>query len=60
MQWMDDIKSVTEVSVNNLNQLVKDRKMWCTLVYNIVRKRKRTNVFSKEKAKANHSFENAA
>ena len=39
MWWMDDIKSLTGLSLNDLNQLVKDRKKWCTLVYNIVRKR---------------------
>ena len=26
LRWMDDIKSVTGLSVNDLNQLVKDRK----------------------------------
>ena len=26
MRWMEEIKSVTEHSVNDLNQLVKDRK----------------------------------
>ena len=26
MRWMDDIKSVTGLSVNGLNQLVKERK----------------------------------
>jgi hypothetical protein len=26
MRWMDDITSVTGLSVNDLNQLVKDRK----------------------------------
>ena len=26
MRWMDDIKSVTGLSVNDLKQLVKDRK----------------------------------
>jgi hypothetical protein len=57
---IDDIKSVTGLSLNDLNQLVKDRKKWRTLVYNTVKKRKWTNVKSKEKATANHSFENAA
>ena len=51
---MDDIKSVTRLSVNDLNQLVKDRKKWKLLLNNIVKKRKRTNVQSKEKATANH------
>ena len=60
MRWMDDIKSVIGLSLYNLNQLVKDSKKWQTLLYNIVRKKKRTNVKSKEKAKANHFFENAA
>ena len=60
MRWMDDIKRVTGLSVNDLNKLVKDRKKWKLLVNNIVKKRKRTNVKSKEKATANHSFENAA
>ena len=46
---MDDIKSVTGLSVNDLNQLVKDRKKWRTLVNNIVKKRKRTNVKSNGK-----------
>ena len=27
MRWMDDIKSVTGLSVNDLNQLVKEEKM---------------------------------
>jgi hypothetical protein len=53
MRWMDD-------SLNDLDQLVKERKKWRTLVYNIVRKRKRTNAKYKEKAMANPSFENAA
>jgi hypothetical protein len=44
MRWMDDIKSVTGLSVNDLNQLVKDRKKWHSVVNNIVKKRKRTNV----------------
>jgi hypothetical protein len=59
MRWMDDIKSVTGLSVNYLNQLAKDRKKWNLLVNNIVKKRKRTNIYSKEKATANHFFENA-
>ena len=60
MRCMDDIRSVTGLRVNDLNQLVKDRKKWRTLVYNRVRKRKLTNVKFKEKAMANHFFENAA
>ena len=44
MRRMDDIKSGTGLSVNDLNQLVKDRKTWTLLVNNIVKKRKRTNV----------------
>ena len=60
MRWTDDIKSVTGLSVNDLNQLVKDRKKWKILVNNITKKRKRTHVKSKEKATANHCFENAA
>ena len=61
MRWMDDIKSVTGLSLNDLNQLMKDREKGDTLVYNIVRKRKQTNVKSnKGKAMANHSFGNAA
>ena len=60
MRWMDDIKSVTGLSVNNLNQLVKKRKKRKLLVNNIVKKRKRTNIYSKEKATAKHSFANAA
>ena len=59
MRWMGDIKSLTGLSVNDLNKLVKDRKNWKLLVKNIVKKRKRTNIYSK-KATANHSFENAA
>ena len=59
MQWMDDTKSVTGLTLNDLNQSVKDRNMWRTLVYNIIKKRKWTNVKSNEKAMANHSFENA-
>ena len=39
MRWMDDIRSVTGLSVNDLNQLVKDRKKWKLLVNNIVKKR---------------------
>ena len=39
MRWMDDIKSVTGLSVNDLNQLVKDRKKWKLLVNNAVKKR---------------------
>jgi hypothetical protein len=60
MRWMGDIKCVNGLSLNDLSQFVKDWKKWRTLVYNIVRKGKRTNVKSKEKAMANHSFENAA
>ena len=56
MRWMEDIRSVTGLSVNDLNQLVKDRKKWRSLVNNILEKRKRT----REKAMANQSFENAA
>ena len=44
MRWMDDIKSVTGLSVNDLNQLVKDKKKWKLLVNNIVKKIKRTNI----------------
>ena len=44
MRWMDDIKSVTGLSINDLNQLVKDRKKWKLLVNNTVKKTKRTNV----------------
>ena len=60
MRWMDEIKSVTGLSVNYLNQLVKDRKNLKLLVNNIVKKRKWTNIYSKEKATAHHFFENAA
>ena len=49
MRWMDDIKRLTGLSVNDLNKLVKDRKKWRILVYKIVKKRKRTNFESKEK-----------
>ena len=44
MRWMDDIKSVTRLLINDLNQLVKYRKKWKLLVNNIVKKRKPTNV----------------
>ena len=44
MRLMDDIKSVTGLSANDLNQLAKDWKKWKLLVNNIVKKRKRTNV----------------
>ena len=57
MRWMDDIKSVTGLSLNELNQLVKDRKKWRTLVHNIVKKRKLTNVASKQ---TSNPFENVA
>ena len=60
LRWMDEIKSVTVLSLNDLNLLVKHKEKWRILVYNIVRKRKRTNVKSKENTMANHSFENAA
>ena len=46
MRWIDDIKSVSGLSVNDLNQLVKDRKTWNLLVNNIAKKRKRTNIYS--------------
>jgi hypothetical protein len=42
MRWMDDIKSVTGLSVNGLNKLVKNTKKWKLLLNNIVKKRKRT------------------
>ena len=35
MRWIEDIKSVTGLSLNDLHQLVKDTKKWRTLVYNI-------------------------
>ena len=38
MRWMDDIKNVTGLSLNDLNHLVKNRKKWRTLVYNIVQR----------------------
>ena len=44
MRLMDDIKSVSGLSVHDLNQLVKDRKKWYFLVNNKVKKRKRTNI----------------
>ena len=56
MRFLGDNKSVTGLSVNYLNQLLKDRKKWNLLVNNIVKKRKRT----KEKLMANTSSENAA
>ena len=43
MRWMD-VKSVTGLSINDLNQLMKDRKKWKLVVKNIVKKRKRTNI----------------
>ena len=52
MRWMDDVKSVTGLSINDLNQLVKDRKKWRSFVYNIVKKKeekKGTNVKSKRR-----------
>ena len=44
MLWRDDTKIITRLSVNDLKQLVKDRKKWHSLVKNQVNKRKRTNV----------------
>ena len=44
MRWMGDIKSVTGHSVNDLNQLVKDRKKWKLLVNNLVKERKWTSI----------------
>ena len=44
MRWKNDIKKGTAFSVNDLNQLAKDRKKWHSLVNNKVKKRKRTNV----------------
>ena len=44
MRWMDDMKSVTGLLANDLNQLVKDRKKWKLLENNLVKKRKRTNI----------------
>ena len=43
MRRMDDIKSVTGFSVNELNQLVKDRNKRHS-VKNIVKNRKRFNI----------------
>jgi hypothetical protein len=60
MRWMDEIKSVTGLSANDLNQLVKDRKKWNLLVKNKVKTRKRTIIYFNEKTMANHLFENAA
>ena len=60
MRWMDDIKSVTGLSVNCLNQLVEDKEKVELVVNNIIKKKKRTNIESKKKATANHPFENAA
>ena len=41
---MDDIKSITGLSVNDLKQLVKDRKKWRLLMKNLVKKRKLTDI----------------
>ena len=40
MRWMDDVKSLTDLSINDfsdLYDLVKDRKKWNSLVNNIVK-----------------------
>ena len=59
MRWIDDVKSATGLSVYDFKQLVQERKNWCSLVGNVVKKRKRTNVESKM-ATAIHSFKNVA
>jgi hypothetical protein len=44
LRWMGDIKSLNGLSVNDLNQLVKDRKKWKLLVNNLVKERKWTSI----------------
>ena len=34
MQRRDDIKSITGFSVNDIKELLQDRKKWCSLAYN--------------------------
>ena len=42
--YVVDELDVTGLLIHGLKQLVKDKKKWLSLVKNIVKKRKRTNV----------------
>ena len=44
MRWMNDVKSVTGLLVNDLNRLVKYRKKWNLLVNKIVKKKTGPNI----------------
>jgi hypothetical protein len=56
---LDDIKSGTGLSVNDL-KTVSERQEKVELISEHHSQEERTNIYSKEKATANHSFENAA
>jgi len=56
MQWLDSIKEATSLRLEDLREVVQDRKKWRTLVEEKTQNRERTNVkWIQEKAMANHS-----
>jgi len=60
MLWMVDIKSVTGLSVNDLNQVSERQEKVAPISEQHSQEEETNQCLSKEKATANHSFENAA
>ena len=37
MRWLDDIFDLTDMSLNKLQEILKDREAWCAIVHGVTK-----------------------